>query len=648
MKKIAALPIAYLPVSALSLVLSGMATQAVAGKISAQPDGQGGWNLENVTVVENGVTYQSDVTDGVTGSPVVMGSVLAKDWPLGESPGIKIVHDDPDVRNGKPANCIMATTYQEDAQLDTLEPQQLLCSGPYQSHKRFKVAMLPTTIDGVGSDSIDLVFNVEEEEAGSRDYQVFQKINNWTDQRLAGFTISLGTGVGESFEAIVDTSVVSLKVPQKVGKEGLWSYDQVATFSAGLFGAEDEHGQIGYFDNRKRAGFQFVEFGTDAGENGTPQLTASETLKSDYAEVPVGSANQFGEWLPSGMLPQAIFFDDDGNPNTDADLVGWFGYDPKTGTTGWMRGVSDNFEAISDAEIAAYGQSLLYTTGEIDDLVNVGLNYIVTVGDVTDLGQFTIRITPTPGLTTDEPPYYQVPVFPTVTYTSSDATVSIQPSPFFERGSPLTARVGDRDIVDNVGDIDEVVVSVSVPGVEPVYLPLLEQGDGRGVFAATLPDTFSNVEIGTEVTVTYSDQDDGTGEAVVKQVTTTAVDAISPILSDSSITAFTAPTQLFDGQSRTVMVTLENDNQALESFAGNLVLEVNGELEQSFDVTIEPGKKTKLSYRWEASLEDPETAETVVWVAKLFVPVDVHPDVLVDSAQAVTDVAVKSGKNAKK
>ena len=189
---------------------------------------------------------------------------------------------------------------------------------------------------------------------------------------------------------------------------------------------------------------------------------------------------------------------------------------------------------------------------------------------------------------------------------------------------------------------------VSAPGVTPVDLPLLEQGDGRGVFAATLPDAFSNVEIGTAVTVTYSDQDDGTGESVVKHVSTTAVDAISPILSDSSITAFTAPTQLFDGQSRTVMVTLENDNQALESFAGNLVLEVNGESEQSFDVTIEPGKKTKLSYRWEASLEDPETAETVVWVAKLFVPVDVHPDVLVDSAQAVTDVAVKSGKNAKK
>ncbi|MEP5568033.1 MAG: choice-of-anchor F family protein [Halioglobus sp.] len=647
MKKIATRSISYLPVSALSLVLAGMANHAVAGKISDSTESQDGWDMGNVTVVYDGVTYQSNVKDGVTGSPVVMGLVLAKDWPLGEAPGIKIVHGDPDVRNGKPANCIMATTYQEDAQLDTPEPQQLLCSGPYQSHKRFKVAMLPTTIDGDRSESIDLVFNVQEE-AGSRDYQVFQKINNWTDQRLAGFTISLGTGVGESFEAIVDTSVVSLKVPQKVGKEGLWSYDQVATFSAGLFGAEDEHGQIGYFDNRKRAGFQFAEFGTDAGENGTPQLTANETLKSDYAEVPVGSANQFGEWLPSGMLPQAIFFDDDGNPDTDAELVGWFGYNPKTGATGWMRGVSDNFEAISDAEITAYGQSLLYTTGEIDDLVNVGLNYIVTVGDVAELGQFTIRITPTPGLTTEEPPYYGIPVFPEVTYTSSDGEVSIQSSPFFETSSPLTARVGDSDIFDNTDVIDEVVVSVSAPGMIPVDLPLLEQGDGRGVFAATLPDPFSDVAVGTVVTVTYSDQDDGTGATVEKYATTTAVDTITPILSDSSITAFTVPTQLFDGQSRTVMVTVENDNQALESFAGSLVLEVDGDFEQSFDITIEPGKKTKLSYRWEASLGESDTAETVVWAAKLFIPVDGHPEVLVDSAQAVTDIAVKGGKNVKK
>ncbi len=49
-------------------------------------------------------------------------------------------------------------------------------------------------------EGIDLVFNVDPEE-GSRDYQVFQKINNWTNGRLDGFTIEVGTGIGTAFAA---------------------------------------------------------------------------------------------------------------------------------------------------------------------------------------------------------------------------------------------------------------------------------------------------------------------------------------------------------------------------------------------------------------------------------------------------------------
>ena len=130
-----------------------------------------------------------------------MGIVLAKDWPIGEPPGIKIVNDDTGkIPDGRPTNCIMATSYLDGAFLDSTDPQQVLCSGPFQSHKRFKVAMLPTTVaDGAGfEEGIDLVFDVEAE-AGSRDYQVFQKINNWTDGRLDGFTIEVGTGIGTDF-----------------------------------------------------------------------------------------------------------------------------------------------------------------------------------------------------------------------------------------------------------------------------------------------------------------------------------------------------------------------------------------------------------------------------------------------------------------
>ena len=131
----------------------------------------------------------------------VQGIVLAKDWPVGEPPGIKIVNDDRAVKQeGRPTNCIMATSYREGHFLDSTDPQPDLCSGPFQSHKRFKLAMLPTSVNG-GADAeegIDLVFNVETEE-GSRDYQVFQKINNWTNGRLDGFTIEVGTGIGADF-----------------------------------------------------------------------------------------------------------------------------------------------------------------------------------------------------------------------------------------------------------------------------------------------------------------------------------------------------------------------------------------------------------------------------------------------------------------
>lgn len=636
------------PRSLLALAVAAAAPASLAGKIIADTYGQGGWNQDNVTIFIDGNAYWADVSDGTDGTTIVMGKVLAKDWPLGEAPGIKVVHDDYEVKNGKPVNCIMATTYQEGYELDTPEPRQLSCSGPYQSHKRFKVAMLPTTADGGDSDSVDLVFNVEADE-GVRDYQVFQKINNWTDSRLGGFRIQVGRGVGKGFEPITETGIVSLKVPAKVGEQGLWSFDQLATFSAGLFGAEDTHGQVGYFDNKDRAGFHIEEFGTEAGETGSSQLTAIEPLKSDYAEVPVGAINQFGAWLPSGMLPTGIFYDDDGNPNTDAALVAWYGWSPRLGGTGWMRGVANQFEPVSDEEILAYGESLLYTTDEIDDLVNVGLNYIVSVGDVSSLTEFTIRVTPQPVETTP-PPYYGSTPMPAVTFASSDGKVSIEPGPVFEQGSLLTVRVGDADLSEAAPVL--VDIESSDLGVSGITLELVEQGPDRGVYAASLPDAFSNIGLGKTVTVTYHDEDIGDGAEVFKSVQTTAVEYVPPVLSDGSITSFSAPDQLFDGQERTLMISLENDNKAGDALNGSVELEANGQAVWVFeDLVIDPGKKLKLTHRWTAVLEDPEVAETLEWTARLIVPVETSADstveIPVSAASAITEVLVKVGKNKK-
>ncbi len=186
--------------------MAGISFTAQAGKITSIPSASGaegfaGWNLDNnVAVILDGAqgvvgdtinslfdeltgdynfatnsdfSYVANVDDAA-GAP--MGIVLAKDWPVGEPAGIKIVNDDADVNLPKPANCIMATSYLADHHLDSTDPQQVTCSGPFQSHKRYKLAMLPASVDGVGSEGIDLIFNVEAE---FRDYQIFQKLNDY-------------------------------------------------------------------------------------------------------------------------------------------------------------------------------------------------------------------------------------------------------------------------------------------------------------------------------------------------------------------------------------------------------------------------------------------------------------------------------------
>ena len=157
---------------AFAVSLAFLATSAQAGKITAVQsasgaDGFGGFNLENIEVHLNGEpvstfdestgaysfsddsdhTYSNYVFDDDV-STTLMGYVFAKDWPIGEPPGIKVVNDDFDTKNGKPTNCIMSTSYLVDHFANSKDPQQVTCSGPFQSHKRYKLAMLPSSVDG--------------------------------------------------------------------------------------------------------------------------------------------------------------------------------------------------------------------------------------------------------------------------------------------------------------------------------------------------------------------------------------------------------------------------------------------------------------------------------------------------------------------
>jgi hypothetical protein len=534
------------------IALAGLSFTAQAGKIISYPsasgaEGFGGWNLDNVEVIVNGTqgselipdTSWYDESDGdynfatdsdfsyianvVDATGELMGIVLAKDWPVGEPAGIKIVNDDAGVRLPKPANCIMATSYLADHYLDSNDPQQVTCSGPFQSHKRYKLAMLPASVDGIAPEGIDLVFNVEAE-AKVRDYQVYQKINNWTDGRLKGFRVQVGIGVGADFktasEAGISLDNLKLSVPGEI-----WSEDQLAVFSAHLFSPPDNHtGNAGFFDPDRRAGFLIDEYDSTTP---TDTLTATTTLASNYAEVPAGATDQFGPWIANNMLPYGIFFDDDGNPETDAQLLAWYGWNPNLDIPGlgWMGGADSNFKEITAAEFEAMAANLACTMDEIDDLVSVGLSYIITVGNIKSFqnNTFTLRVIPTKDTSgTPPPPYAGFTPEPELVFTSSDADVLLEPAGTFPVGALLTARVGDADLNIDPFRIESVDIRISTSTGLSGILKLLEQGENRGVFAATLPDEYSNVAVGTTVTMTYLDADTGTATDVSKESSTTA------------------------------------------------------------------------------------------------------------------------------
>ena len=385
----------------LSLVTClGLATSATAGLIGpvvdqalpAHSGGYGGWNLDNVTVkmtnldyensgknfdtstgaydtMEEGDSFESDIKDNVTGEVLV--HLHGKDWPVGEPAGIKVMND-PDanatLKHSKPASCIMTTSYYDEntsvtteGDLSRTNPTQTLCDSPFQSHKRFKLNMLPSMVAGKATgdyaEGVNLTFNVEVE-AGTRRYQILQKANNYTGVRLDGYKVEVGFGVGINFQKVSDanSSLVSeLKLSLGIGedtKDGLpadiWDAEAMATFSHGLFGpadypvTEDSHfPENGFFDSRP-AGYLVSML-----DDNNDTIKSTGAMDSNYISAPPGVTGQFGDWLPSVWEPIGIFYDDDNDPETDAELQAFWG-DDGAGHYIWMQGNEAGFAPGAD------------------------------------------------------------------------------------------------------------------------------------------------------------------------------------------------------------------------------------------------------------------------------------------------------------
>lgn len=428
--------------SAIAVLMLG--SSAYAGKIISDADlsdilvsenqqfGFGGWNYDNVDVrivntsdfsgnvgtfdVDEGtytamgadMSFESDIKDRVTGE--VLGHLHGKDWPVGEPSGIKIINDD-NAKHGKPGNCIMTTSYLAYQDMDDNtsgsgyldawpeEPNPVLCSSPFQTHKRYKINMLPSTVEGVVPGNygkpIDLVFNLDPTDANAtiRRYQVLQKANNYTGMRLDGYKVEVLKGDATPSPLLT----LSLGYGEGVDKNGtldgsdIWNAEDMANMSHGLWGAIDNHFDApGFFDS-SRAYY--------------PVTLSEDNQSISYAGDMDGGNYQpiFGNWLPSIWEPTGIFHDDDDNPETDGAIKAFLGVAPGFTERAWYKNSVDitdpkhpvyTWSEATDADFAAW-TGPLYEEGPIEDVLNLGLNYIINVGLNAAIGEtFILRITP--------------------------------------------------------------------------------------------------------------------------------------------------------------------------------------------------------------------------------------------------------------
>jgi hypothetical protein len=410
----------------------------------------GAWNLGNVDVnqvrVADGSVFGSfDKPTGAYATMAVgdsfissvkdaMGSIMAKVtgkvWPIGEPTGIKAVNGDTQTKNGKPNNCLINSSYlgadvstsHANAYLNSTSPEPVICSSGFQSHKRFKIAMQPATVVGVADGSpsdkpIDLVFNVSDG-GGLKSYQVFSKINNYTDKRLKGYRIVVGVGTGSGFQSagalnIADKLHISLgKGEGATGSnvlngQDIFDGDGLATFSHGLFGTADANFPANGFFDTGTAGFNVVQTCSEgtctsypnpyAPADPTSNLLNSDTIESTD-KLTSNYTTLFGDWLPSKWQPSGVFFDDDNDPTTDAVLKAWWN------GSQWVGNNDGGFAPIPAATLEAWGKDSLYEVSKIEDVLNLGINYIVKVGDGIGTN-FTLRIIPVVATNQDAPTF---------------------------------------------------------------------------------------------------------------------------------------------------------------------------------------------------------------------------------------------------
>lgn len=381
----------------------------VPGAVSASSITGINWNTTNTVDLGlneegTGVTkiYDRDVTGGTDGA--VSNGQLVYTPPEAIASGLQVINDGYEGAKKQDFDGCIMTSNPGDGENNP-------CAGEFQSGKRIK-----QQVTGIGP--IDLVFGVEREDDasdaavavsdagdGSLLYQVYHRLINVTGGMLDGFTVELGTGLGDDgdnrFVQSMEGDGLSFAQDVRFGPDNLAAFSQ---FPFGLFGSLEQPNPNplelpGFFDTTARAGFT-VSLGEDVIE--------STGMYGGYDDL-------FGNWLSQDMVPEGLLWD---YANGEADPLvmawdnglGWEfrrGIDPlKDGEDGIsefdvfaiLGGDSDPFPFFEYGDtdglanhIAGLGISLFEDF--IEDLANLNLNFAILLGDNFTGDSFTLRVT---------------------------------------------------------------------------------------------------------------------------------------------------------------------------------------------------------------------------------------------------------------
>lgn len=541
----------YLVSVAVAAGLTGSFGIATAGEIvSDSPQGEalqstvsstgkqfgfGGWNMENVNVSllntidqmptggsfdkENGTYSQmrllESFSSALTTDDDLRAYLFGKSWPVGEPAGVKVINGDLLTNNGRPENCIMTTSYLESGYLDDGN-KPTVCSSGFQTHKRFKVHMLPSMVANTDSGEglpVEMTFNLKPDDSSEKRYQVFQKLNNYTGKRLDGYKIEVVDENG-LFNAALTLSMGIGENPGEDGTPGdIWDNESIANFSHGLWGPVDHHFDApGFFDDRR------VYL--------APQLSADNQAIAYQGPILGGNYQSlFGNWLPAGWEPAGIIHDDDMDPGTDGELMAFWGDPLNTGSNAWHKGNSLNWETVSEEDLLRWTGEW-YEQSTIEDVLNLGVNYIVNIGDNSLIGkEFTIRFIPyvaddqtPPAFISNPPPAPQyaesegivvmdVQLIADATetgatetqdrsisdsYSANFSVESSEVSATVQHTAIISIGVADGDLNTDPSKAQDVEVTVMSNHGESEIVLLRESGLDTGRFVGTLAATVSN------------------------------------------------------------------------------------------------------------------------------------------------------------